>query len=143
MIASAYSYAAHKRQAVERDEQARGLAEAWKEVVTRYDAALPAMERDPVELAAARGRLLRFGRLLRNEPEGARALLDHSAAFGMDERPNLKRVLASPEPERVIGAIMTASETAMRTWLREQEAARQRDLEAQRSPAPSRGPSMR
>ena len=142
-------YGAHRqRQAAERlDGQARALVGDWERLVQGYQAALPGLEADPT-LGGARDRLLRFGQAVREQPEAAQALRERGAAFGMEERPNLRRVLSARQPEQAIAGIMESVETDMRAHLRvaaEQEAARQRKLEAERQqqrPSPSQGMSM-
>ena len=75
-------------------------------------------------------------------------LRERGAAFGMEERANLRRVLSSPQPERAVAGIMDAVEADTRAHLRaaaEQEAARQRKLDAERqrqAPRRSQGMSM-
>ena len=115
------------------------------------DAALPGLEADPAAVRAARKPLLEFGRALGGQPEAAGVLRERGAAFGLEERPNLRQVLSSPQPERVITGVMADAEASMRQELREaaeqaeQEAARQRKLEAERQrqrQGPSQGMSM-
>ncbi len=66
----------------------------------------------------------------------------------MTERPNLARVLADPQPERVVAGIMAAAEDGMRAQLkqaaeqeiaRQQEATRQRALRARQRPSQGMG----
>jgi Ti-type conjugative transfer relaxase TraA len=145
-------YAAHQRQkAVERqDEQARALVGRWDGLIRGYNAALPGLEADPA-LGGARAQVLQFGQVLREQPELVQVLRERGPAFGMEARPNLTRVLADAQPERVIAGIMDATETGMRTQLREQarlteqEAAREREVAAKRersSPRRSQGMSL-
>jgi len=140
-------YEAHRhRQAAERQEQqARALVSGWERLVQGYQAALPGLEADPT-LGGARERLLRFGLAVREQPEVAQVLRERGAAFGMEERPNLRRVLSAQKPEQVIAGIMETVETDMRAHLRavaEQEAARKRELaKQQQRSSPSQGMSM-
>jgi len=128
-------YAAHRRQkaAIERDEQARALVGDWDGLIRGYNAALPGLEADPA-LGGARAQMLQFGRALREQPELVQVLRERGAAFGMEERPNLARVLADAQPDRAITGILDAAETGMRLHLREQarqaeEATRKREWE--------------
>jgi len=140
-------YEAHRRQqATERQEQqARALVGEWDRLTGAFSAALPGLEADP-SLGGTRDRLLRFGRVLREQPEAVQALRERGAAFGLEERPNLARVLSSRQPGQVITGIMEGAEAGMRQELRaaaEQEGARKRKLEAeQQRLAPRRGYGM-
>jgi len=138
-------YEAHRqRQATER--QAHALVGEWDRLTGAYSAALPGLEADPGALEDARKRLLRFGRTLGGQPEAAEVLREREATFGLEDRPNLRRVLSSPQPERVIIEVVAGVEAGMRETLRvaaEQEAVRQRKLEAERQRlAPRRGYGM-
>jgi len=138
-------YEAHRhRQATER--QAHALVGEWDRLTGAYSAALPGLEADPAALEGARDRLLRFGRVLGEQPEAAQALLERGAAFGLEERPNLQRVLSSSQPKQVITGIVEGAEANMRETLRvaaEQEVARQRKQDAERQRlAPRRGYGM-
>ena len=136
-------YEAHRRQQAA-EQQARALVGGWDRLLQSYNAALPGLEVDPA-LGETRERLLQFGRALREQPEAVQVLRERGAAFGMEERPNLQRVLSSRQPERVIAGIMETAEAGMRQELRvaaEQEATRKREVEAQRQrSSPSRGMS--
>ncbi len=99
---------------------------------------------DPA-LGGTREQLAQFGRGVREQPGAVRVLREQGEAFGMAERPNLARIVADREPERVVAGIMAKAEDGMREQLRaaaELEAARQRELRARQAPRPSRGPSM-
>ncbi len=141
-------YEAHRqRQAAEK--QAHVLVGEWERLIGAYNAALPGLQADPATLEDARKQLLEFGRTLGEQPEAAEVLRERGAAFGLEERPNLRRVLSSPQPERVITGVVADAEAVMRQELRvaaeqaEQEAARQRKLEAERQrQAPRQGPSQ-
>jgi len=136
-------YEAHRRQQAA-EQQARDLVGSWDRLLQDYNRALPGLKADP-SLDGTREELLQFGRALREQPEAVQVLRERGAAFGMEERPNLARVLSSRQPERVIAGIMEATEAGMRQELRvtaEQEAARKREMEAQRQrSSPSQGMS--
>ena len=139
-------FEAHRRQQAQaRDEAAaRELVGQWNRVLTAYNAALPKLEADPA-LGGTREQLAQFGRGVREQPGAVRVLREQGAAFGMAERPNLARIVADREPERVVAGIMAKAEDGMREQLRaaaELEAARQRELRARQAPRLSRGPSM-
>ena len=66
----------------------------------------------------------------------------------MTERPNLARVLADPQPERVVAGIMAKAEDGMRAQLRQaaeqeitwqQEATRQQAVRASQRPSQGMG----
>ena len=137
-------YEAHqRRQAAEK--QAQALVGEWDRLVKAYDVALPWVNADTPVLEDAREGLLEFGRALDGQPEAAGVLRERGAAFGVEERPSLRRVLSSPQPERAVAGIMDTAEADMRAHLRaaEQEVARQRKLEAERQrQAPRQGPSQ-
>ncbi len=139
-------FEAHRRQQAQaRDEAAaRELVGQWDRVLTAYSAALPKLEADPA-LGGTREQLAQFGRGVREQPGAVRVLREQGEAFGMAERPNLARIVADREPERVVAGIMAKAEDGMREQLRaaaELEAVRQRELRARQAPRPSRGPSM-
>jgi Ti-type conjugative transfer relaxase TraA len=139
-------FEAHRRQQAQaRDEAAaRELVGQWDRLLTAYNAALPKLEADPA-LGGVRELLAQFGRGVREQPGAVRVLREQGEAFGMAERSNLLRIVADPEPERMVAGIMAKAEDGMREQLRaaaELEAARQRELRARQAPRPSRGPSM-
>ena len=140
-------FEAHRRQqqAQVRDETAaRELVGQWDQLLTAYNAVLPKLETDPT-LGGVREQLTQFGRGVREQPGAVRMLREQGKAFGMAERSNLARIVADPEPERVVAGIMAKAEQGMREQLRaaaELEAARQRELRAQQTLRPSRGRSM-
>ena len=139
-------FEAHRRQQAQaRDEAAaRELVGQWDRMLTTYNTALPKLEADAA-LGGTREQLAQFGRGVREQPGAVRVLREQGEAFGMAERPNLARIVADREPERVVAGIMAKAEDGMREQLRaaaELEAARQRELRAQQAPRPSRGPSM-
>ena len=143
-------YETHRqRQATERaEQQARALVGEWDRLTGAFNAALPGLEADPTAARNARKPLLEFGRTLGGQPEAAGVLRERGAAFGVEERPNLQRVLSAQQPEQAVAGIMETVEADMRAHLRaaaEQEAARQRKLEAERqrqAPRRSQGMSM-
>ena len=117
----------------------------WDRLTGAYDVALPWVNADTPMLEDAREQLLEFGRALGGQPEAAGVLRERGAAFGLEERPKLRQVLSSPQPERAVAGIMETAEADMRAHLRvaEQEVARQRKLEAERQrQAPRQGPSQ-
>ncbi len=123
---------------------ARELVGQWDHVLTAYNAALPKLGTDPA-LGGTREQLAQFGRGVREQPGAARVLREQGEAFGMAERPNLARIVADREPERVVAGIMAKAEDGMREQFRaaaELEAVRQRELRARQALRPSRGPSM-
>jgi Ti-type conjugative transfer relaxase TraA len=139
-------FEAHRQQQAQaRDETAaRDLVGQWDWLLTAYNAALPKLAADPA-LGGTREQLAQFGRGVREQPGVVRVLREQGEAFGMAERPNLARIVADREPERVVAGIMAKAEDGMREQLRaaaELEAARQRELRAQQAPRLSRGPSM-
>ncbi len=141
-------YEAHKRQQAEAHARAQGEAAArelvgsWDRLLRNYNTALPGLEADPM-LGGTKADLVQFVGGLKEQPGAVRVLREGGAAFGMAERPNLARVLADAQPERVVAGIMGAAEDGMRAHLKEvaeQEAVRQRELRAQQRP--SQGMSM-
>jgi len=136
-------YEAHRRQQAA-EQQARALVGGWDRLLQDYNRALPGLKADP-SLDGTRERLLQFGRALREQPEAVQVLRERGAAFGMEERPNLARVLSAQQPERVIAGIMEATEAGRRQERRvaaKQEATRKREVEAQQQrSSPSRGMS--
>ena len=136
-------YEAHQRQQAA-EQQARALVGGWDRLLQDYNRALPGLKADP-SLDGTRERLLQFGRALREQPEAVQVLRERGAAFGMEERPNLARVLSAQQPERVIAGIMEATEAGKRQERRvaaKQEATRKREVEAQQQrSSPSRGMS--
>jgi hypothetical protein len=138
-------YEAHRQQQAA-EKQAHVLVGEWDRLIGAYNAALPGLKADPATLEDARKRLLGFDGVLGEQPEAAEVLRERGTAFGMEERPNLWRVLSSSQPERVITGVVTDAEASMRQELRvaaEQEAARQRKLDAERQRlAPRQGPSQ-
>lgn len=118
-------YAAHKRQQAAdaaqaiRDEQARGLVRQWETLTGAYRKALPEMERDPT-LGGTRVQLLRFGDVLRSQPDAVQALRERGPAFGVVQDSPLAQVLASGEPILAIMSQLDNAETAMRERLRQQ-----------------------
>ena len=104
-------FEAHRRQQAQaRDEAAaRELVGQWDRVLTAYNAALPKLEADPA-LDGTREQLAQFGRGVREQPGAARVLREQGGAFGMSERPNLARIVADREPERVVAGIMAKAE---------------------------------
>ena len=138
-------YEAHRqRQAAEK--QAHALVGEWNRLTEAFNTALPWLEADPSLAEGARERLLEFGRTLGEQPKAAEVLRERGAAFGLEERPNLRQVLSSSQPERAVAGIMDTAEADMRAHLRaaaEQEAERQRKLEAERQrQAPRQGPGQ-
>ena len=142
----------HRRQqaqAAQDQAAARDLVESWERLLGAYNTALPELERDPA-LGGTRAELARFARGLEGQSGAVRVLREQGAAFGMAERPNLARVLADPQPERVVAGILAKAEDGMRAHLKEmaeqeivrqQEATRQQALRA--SQRPSQGMGMR
>jgi Ti-type conjugative transfer relaxase TraA len=130
-------------QAAARDNRAQGWVDTWDQLMRNYRTALPNLNADP-NLGGSRDQLLWFGRALQEQPEIVQVLRERGSAFGLQERPNLARVVAGRQPERVVEGILDAAETGMRTHLQkvaQQEAARQRELEAKLRPSRGFGPS--
>jgi len=126
---------------------ARDLVETWGRLLGAYNTALPGLERDPA-LGGTRAELVRFARGLEGQPGAVRVLREQGEAFGMAERPNLARMLADPQPERMVAGIMAASEDGMRAQLqqvaeqeiaRQQEATRQQAVQARQRPSQGMG----
>jgi Ti-type conjugative transfer relaxase TraA len=139
-------FEAHRRQQAQaRDEAAaRELVGQWDRLLTAYNAALPKLEADPA-LGGTRKQLAQFGRSVREQPGAVRVLQEQGEAFGMAERPNLARIVADREPERVVAGIMAKAEDGMREQIRaaaELEAVRRQEERARQAPRLSRGPSM-
>ena len=139
-------FEAHRQQqARARDEAAaRELVGQWDRLLTAYNAALPKLEADPA-LGGTREQLAQFGRGVREQPGAARVLREQGEAFGMAERPNLARIVADREPERVVAGIMAKAEDGMRMQIKaaaELEAVRRQEERARQAPRLSRGPSM-
>jgi Ti-type conjugative transfer relaxase TraA len=145
-------FEAHRRQqaqAAQDQAAARDLVGSWERLLGAYNTALPGLERDPA-LGGTRAELVRFARGLGEQPGAVRVLREQGEAFGMTERPNLARMLADPQPERVVAGIVEAAEAGMRVQLQERAAQQQAAQEAAReasrrqSVASQRsGPSMR
>jgi len=145
-------FEAHRRQqaqAAQDQAAARDLVGSWERLLGAYNTALPGLERDPA-LGGTRAELVRFARGLGEQPGAVRVLREQGEAFGMAERPNLARMLADPQPERVVAGIVEAAEAGMRVQLQERAAQQQAAQEAAReasrrqSVASQRsGPSMR
>jgi len=145
-------FEAHRRQqaqAAQDQVAARDLVGSWERLLGAYNTALPGLERDPA-LGGTRAELVRFARGLGEQPGAVRVLREQGEAFGMAERPNLARMLADPQPERVVAGIVEAAEAGMRVQLQERAAQQQAAQEAAReasrrqSVASQRsGPSMR
>ena len=156
-------FEAHRRQQAQaRDEAAaRDLVGQWDRLLRAYNAALPGLAADPALGGAVQGspgvsqgkdsvggtreQLAQFGRGVRDQPGAVRVLRDSGEAFGMAERPNLARIVADREPERVVAGIMAAAEDGMRTQIKaaaEQEAARQQEERARQALRPNHGPSL-
>ncbi len=143
-------FEAHRRQQaqVARDEAAaHDLVGSWERLLGAYNAALLGLERDPA-LGGTRDELVRFARGLEGQPGAVRVLREQGAAFGMAERPNLARVLADPQPERVVAGILAKAEDGMRAQLRQaaeqeitwqQEATRQQAVRASQRPSQGMG----
>jgi len=139
-------FEAHRRQqaqAAQDQAAARDLVGSWERLLGSYNTALPGLERDPA-LGGTRAELVRFARGLGEQPGAVRVLREQGAAFGMAERPNLARVLADPQPERVVAGILAAAEDGMRAHLKqvaEQEIARQQEATRQQAVRASQRPS--
>jgi Ti-type conjugative transfer relaxase TraA len=150
-------YEAHQRErlaAAEREAQAHGLVQAWDQVMGAYSAALPSLERDAT-LGGTRERLLEVGQAVREQPGAVQVLRERGAEFGLGERPGLAQVVSSARPDRAVGEMMQVAEAGMRAQLREQaaleavrqqEAARRRELDREQSlrarPRERQGPGM-
>jgi Ti-type conjugative transfer relaxase TraA len=117
------------RELAQREEQARGLVRTWDGMIKTYGEALPQIEKDPT-LGGTRDHLLLFSAWLEAAPQAVTLLRERGREFGLEERPNLARVLAAEQPEQVITGIIENSEKDMRVHLRaeaEAERARQRE----------------
>jgi hypothetical protein len=120
------------RELAEREEQARGLVRAWDGLIKAYGDALPQIEKDST-LGGTRDRLLWFGASLEAGPKVVTLLRERGREFGLEDRPNLARVLSAAQPEQVITGIMEKSETDMRAQVKiEAEAERVRQREERR-----------
>ncbi len=143
-------FEAHQRQQAELKVQAqarqdeataRELVGTWDRLLRSYNAALPGLEADPA-LGGTRAALEAFARGLDQQHGAKRVLRTQGEAFGLAERPNLARVAAAEQPERVVAGVMAAAEDGLRAHLKEEaekEAARQREQARLR---PSRGMGM-
>ncbi len=119
---------AEQAAAKEREGQARGLVRAWDLALDAYGKALPSLETDAT-LGGTRERLEQLGRAMRQQPGVVQVLRERGAEFGMGDRPQLARAVASTQPERVVGQMLQQAETGMRAHLQVQ---RQAELEAAR-----------
>ena len=134
-------HAQHLRQQAEaaRDGQARVVVETWEGLIRAHHAALPGIEADP-GLKGTREQLLGFAHGLTLHPELVHTLTTRGPALGMENRPNLARVLADPSPERAMTALLDGIEAGQRAKLKA-VADRKAELEARlrprRSPSPS------
>jgi len=139
-------FEAHRRQqaqAAQDQAAARDLVGSWERLLEAYNTALPGLERDPA-LGGTRAELARFARGLEGQSGAVRVLREQGAAFGMAERPNLARVLADPQPERVVAGILAKAEDGMRAHLKEvaqQEIARQQEATRQQAVRAAQGPT--
>lgn len=112
--------------------QARTVIEAWDHWLGTYNAALPTLLTDPA-MKGAREMLILFGRSLANPhfyPEGLDALRMDGAAFGMEQRPTLARLLTERDPEAFVTATLDGCEARQRAEL-QAEAERKAALDAQ------------
>ncbi len=139
-------YAAHRQREADaaRDRQTHELVARWDRVILDYGQTLPGLEADPVTFSGARAELQRFGEAMRDKPELVRVLRERGAAFGLDERKNLARVVADPQPQRAVSGLMETAEDQIRKHLREvaaQEITREREERARRRGL-NRGPGM-
>ena len=114
--------------AKEREAQARGLVRAWDLALDAYGKALPGLETDAT-LGGTRERMEQLGRAMKQQPGVVQVLRERGAEFGMDDRPQLARAVASTQPERVVGQMLQQAETGMRAHLHLQ---RQAEFEAAR-----------
>jgi hypothetical protein len=103
-----------------------------------HQSPLPDIATDP-SLKGTREQLIRFVRTLDHHcPEVAYALRTRGAAFGMDKRPNLARVVADESPERAVTALLDGVEERQRAALKaeaEQKAALEARLRPRSSPS--------
>ncbi len=144
-------FEAHRRQQAQQaadEAAARDLVGRWDRLLTEFNAALPRLDADPA-YGPAREALLGFGQEVRGQPGVVGVLRQGGEAFGMEERPNLARVLADARPERVVGEILEAAEAGMRAQLQQQaqqraaqEEARRQELAQRPRPSQRQGPSM-
>ena len=70
------------------------------------------LEADPA-LCGTPEQLAQFGRVVREQPGAVRVLCEQGEAFGMVEWPDVGRIVADREPERVVAGIMTKAEDRM------------------------------
>jgi len=144
-------FEAHRRQQAQQaadEAAARDLVRRWDRLLTEFNTALPRLDADPA-YGPAREALLGFGQEVRGQPGVVGVLRQGGEAFGMEERPNLARVLADARPERVVGEILEAAEAGMRAQLQQQaqqraaqEEARRQELAQRPRPSQRQGPSM-
>ncbi|GAC1478227.1 MAG: hypothetical protein NVS2B11_01630 [Acetobacteraceae bacterium] len=144
-------FEAHRRQQAQQaanEAGARDLVAQWDQAMTAFRAALPRLDTDPA-YGVAREALLGFAKVVGAQPGAVAVLCERGGAFGMGERPNLTRVLADTQPERVVSGTVSAAETGMRARLQEQaqqraaqEAARRQELASRPQQTPRRGPSL-
>ncbi len=151
-------YEAHKaeqRAAKDREVQARGLVQAWDLALHAYSKALPGLEVDAT-LGGTRERVQELGRAMKQQPGVVQILHERGAEFGVGERPQLARAVASTQPEWVVGQMLQQAEVGMWAQLRQQaeleavrvaqEAARKLEQEqqarARQGPRQGRGMSM-
>ena len=130
-------FEAHRRQQAQQAADkvaARDLVGRWDRLMTDYKAVLPGLDADPA-YGPAREALLGFGQEVRGQPRAAAVLRQGGEAFGLEERPNLTRVLADAQPERVVGRIVEQAEDRMRAHLQQQQVAQEAAREAARRQA--------
>jgi hypothetical protein len=146
-------FEAHRQQQAQQaadEAAARELVERWERLLTEFNAAVPHLDADPAAYGPARNALLGFGQEVRGQPGAAAVLREQGEAYGMEKRPNLARVLADAQPERVVGGIVEKAEAGTRAMLQEravqeqaaQEAARQQALAERQRRSERQGPSM-
>jgi hypothetical protein len=123
------------------DDVARRLVQGWEGLIRDYRAALPDLATDPT-LKGTRDRVIDFARNLTLFPEAVYALRTRGAAFELEKRPNLARVLADASPERAAAVLLDEIEAPKRAELKA-EADRKAAIEAEQraTQRPSRGMS--
>ena len=117
-------------------------------LVAAFTAALPRLDSDPA-YRLVREAMAGFGQEVQEQPGAVAVLREGGEAFGMEEQPDLAKVLAHPRPDRLMFQLVEAVEERTRAELQTQaqqraaqEEARRQELASRPRPSERQGPSM-
>lgn len=116
-------------------QQTLDLIATWDRLIERYRTHLPNLGHSP-DYDEARGQLKHFSKALAYEPAQLDALRTFSAELGIDQRPALKRIAFSHEPDRETHDLIHHAEQQQTAHAREQKQLRQRDARAKLARTP-------